>query len=95
MSYIPPCEEDALVCVITPANRFEDTNIDEVSFQVREIHRDQSSSADGCATPYPMDEPASKYPEFSVSAAHPVEMIRGREISAWSQRRSCYWPLER
>lgn len=75
--YIPACEEDALVCVVTPAKRFESTNLNEASFQVREIHRAEQMTADACETPYPLEEPASKFPEFLVSAEHPVEMIGG------------------
>ena len=80
-AYIPPCEEDALVCVIYPDKQLEDTNLSAVSFQVREIHRDQMMTPDVCATPYPITpytvEEASKWPEFQVSAKHPTEMIGG------------------
>ena len=74
-SYIPVCEDDALVCVLYPDKQLEDTNLSDVSFQVREIHRDQLMTADVCATPYP--EEGSKWPEFQVSAKHPTEMIGG------------------
>jgi hypothetical protein len=78
-SFIPACEDDALVCVTYPAKRFEGTNIGAVSFQVKEIHRDDAMmTPDICVTPYPNDStgPAG-YPEFLVSAEHPVEMIGG------------------
>jgi hypothetical protein len=75
-SFIPVCEDDALVCVIYPAKRFEGTNIGAVSFQVREIHRDEAMmTPDICATPYTVT--GSTYPDFLVSAEHPVEMIDG------------------
>ena len=76
-SFIPACEDDALVCVIYPAKRLEDTNIGAVSFQVREIHREEAMmTPDICATPYPVPE-STPYPDFLVSAEHPVEMIDG------------------
>jgi hypothetical protein len=70
-SYIPVCEEDALVCVVNRFEEFKETNFGEASFQVREILRDQSGTANGCVTPYPM----AGWPEFQVSAAHPVETV--------------------
>jgi len=74
--FIPVCEDDALVCVIYPSKRFEDTNIGAVSFQVREIHREEAMmTPDICATPY--TDTGSTYPDFLVSAEHPVEMIDG------------------
>jgi len=75
-SFIPVCEEDALVCVIYPAKRFEDTNFGAASFQVREIRRNEMMTPDVCATPYPI-EGASNWPEFLLSAKHPVETIGG------------------
>jgi hypothetical protein len=75
-SFIPVCEDDALVCVLYPAKRFEGTNIEAFSFQVREIHReDTMMTPDICVTPYPVTD--STYPEFVISAEHPVEMIGG------------------
>jgi len=79
-SFIPACEDDALVCVIYPAKRFEGTNIGAVSFQVREIHREEAMmTPDICATPYPVPD-STPYPDFLVSAEHPVEMIDGLQF---------------
>ena len=78
-SFIPACEDEALVCVTYPVKRFGGTNIEAVSFQVKEIHRDEAMmTPDICATPYPNDSTGpERYPEFLVSAEHPVEMIGG------------------
>jgi hypothetical protein len=44
---------------------------------VREIHREEAMmTPDICATPYPVPE-STPYPDFLVSAEHPVEMIDG------------------
>ena len=76
-SFIPACEDDALVCVMYPTKRFGDTNIGAVSFQVREIHiEDEMMTPDICATPRPTQD-STPYPDFLVSAEHPVEMIDG------------------
>lgn len=78
-SFIPICEDDALVCVIYPLKQLEDTNIGAVSFQVREIHRDEAMmTPDICVTPYPVAD--STFPDFLVSAEHPVEMIDGLQF---------------
>ena len=58
-SFIPVCEQDALVCVLYPAKQFEGTNFEAASFQVREIHTDrQAMTPDVCVTPYPQETPA-------------------------------------
>src|SRR5579864_4364521 len=55
-TYIPVCDEDALVCVVFPANQFKDTNFEAASFQVKEIFREKEEmTPDMCATPYPRD----------------------------------------
>jgi hypothetical protein len=60
-----------------PTKRFGDTNIGAVSFQVREIHiEDEMMTPDICATPRPTQD-STPYPDFLVSAEHPVEMIDG------------------
>lgn len=79
-SFIPVCEDDALVCVIYPAKRFDGTNIGAVSVQVREIHREEAMmTPDVCVTPYAVVDSAGpeRYPDFLVSAEHPVEVIGG------------------
>lgn len=78
-SMLPVCEVDAIVCVLYPEKRFEDTNINGVSFQVREIHRDSMMTPDICATPYPIVGPTGpwQYPEFYISSEHPLERIGG------------------
>jgi hypothetical protein len=83
-SFMPVCEDDALVCVIYPAKRFENTNIGAVSFQVREIRREGAMmTPDICVTPYPIVDSTGpeRYPDFLVSAEHPVEMIGGPSFS--------------
>jgi len=56
-SHIPVCEQDALVCVVYPAEMFKDTNFGAASFQVREILRHgETMTADICVTPYPKDQ---------------------------------------
>jgi hypothetical protein len=73
-SFVPVCDDDSLVCVIYPAKQFEDTNFGAASFQVREIHREEEMTTPNvCVTPYP----SGSYPEFVVSAEHPVELIGG------------------
>ena len=79
-SFIPVCEQDALVCVVYPAKRFEGTNFGAASFQVREIHTEREAmTPDVCVTPYPQDVPAgvSSWPEFMISARRPGEVIGG------------------
>jgi hypothetical protein len=78
-SFMPVCEGDALVCLIYPTKQFEGTNFGAASFQVREIHREQMMTPDVCATPYPLMDSNGpwRWPEFLVSAEHPVEMIGG------------------
>jgi hypothetical protein len=79
-SYIPVCEQDTLVCVIYPAEQFEGTNFGAASFQIREIHTERGAmTPDVCVTPYPQQDSTGvhAWPEFMVSAKHPVEMIGG------------------
>ena len=80
LSYIPVCEEHALVCVIYPAEEFKDTSFGAASFQVREVFTrgGQMMTADICATPYPRDHGTTEqYPDFLISAKHPVQVIGG------------------
>src|SRR6266566_560105 len=50
-SFIPVCEQDALVCVVYPAEEFKDTSFGAASFQVREIFTEQEMmTADVCVT---------------------------------------------
>lgn len=79
-SFIPVCEPDAFVCVAYPAEGFEDTSFGAAAFQVREILTEQEMmTADVCVTPYPRvdGDTVSRWPEFLISAKHPVEMIGG------------------
>jgi hypothetical protein len=79
-SFIPVCDGDALVCVLYPVKQFEGTNFGAASFQVREIHREEAMmTPDICATPYPVAD-STPYPDFLVSAEHPVEMIDGLQF---------------
>ena len=78
--YIPPCEDDAIVCVVYPAKRFEGTSFGTAAFQVREIHTEREMmTPDVCVTPYPAESFAgfSKWPEFLISARRPAEIIGG------------------
>jgi len=80
-SFIPVCEPDALVCVVYPAEEFKGTSFGAASFQVREILTGQEMmTADVCVTPYPRKDGDTRWPEFQISAKHPVEMIGGVEF---------------
>jgi hypothetical protein len=81
-SFIPVCEQDALVCLVYPAEELKDTSFSAASFQVREIFDNaEQMTADICATPKPRDHGSvTQYPEFLISAEHPVEMIGGRQF---------------
>lgn len=82
-SYIPACHEDALVCVVYPAERFKDTSFGAASFQLREIFRMEKMTPDVCVTPYPRKVSAtvfSGWPDFHVSAEHPLERISGLQF---------------
>jgi hypothetical protein len=82
-SFIPLCEPDALVCAVYPAEEFKDTSFGAASFQVREIFAEQQMmTADVCVTPYPRKDGDTVlgWPEFLISAEHPVEMIGGVEF---------------
>ncbi len=76
--FIPVCEDVALVCVTYPADSLKDTNVGGVSFQVIEIRRDEAMiTPDICASPYPVQGSTGpeNWPDFLISAKHPVEMI--------------------
>lgn len=79
-SYIPVCEQEAVICVVYPAKRFEGTNFGAASFQVKEIHIEgEGMTANVCVTPYPKEDATGvqSWPEFLISARHPGEMIGG------------------
>ena len=79
-SYIPVCEQDAVICAVYPSERFGDTSFGAASFQVREVHSSgEQMTPDICATPYPpkYGKSVSEYPEFLISAEHPTERIGG------------------
>lgn len=79
-SVIPVCDQDALVCVVHPAEQFKDTSFGAASFQVKEILTQQEQmTPDVCVTPYPRKNgtSVSDWPDFLISAEHPVEMIGG------------------
>ena len=78
-SFIPACEEDPVVCVDYPAKEFKDTNFEAAAFQIREIFHEEQMTPDVCVTPYPHKEVTgpSSWPDFLVSAEHPIEMIGG------------------
>jgi hypothetical protein len=74
-SYIPPCEDDAVVCVVYPAREFEGTSFGAAAFQVREIHTEREMmTPDICVTPYPRRDGAGVR-EFLISAQRPEEII--------------------
>lgn len=69
-SYTPPCNEDAIVCVLYPEREFEGTNVGSAGFQVREIRaQGEVMTPDVCVTP--------NENEFLISARHPEEVIGG------------------
>ena len=77
-SFMPVCSQDALVCVVYSAEEIKDTSFGAASFQVREIFtRREMMTANVCVTPYPRKDgdTVSPWPEFLLSAEHPVEMI--------------------
>lgn len=76
-SFIPPCEDGPLVCVDYLAQEFKDANFEAAAFQAREIFREEQMTPDVCVTPYPRKEVSgpSSWPDFLVSAEHPIEMI--------------------
>jgi hypothetical protein len=77
-SLIPVCDQDALVCVVYAPEQFKDTSFGAASFEVKEILTEQQMmTADVCVTPYPRKNgtSASEWPDFLISAEHPVEMI--------------------
>jgi hypothetical protein len=77
-SYIPVCDQNALVCVMSPAKQFKNTTFGAASFQVSEILRPEAQmTADICVTPYPRKagSSVSEWPDFLISAERPVEMI--------------------
>jgi hypothetical protein len=79
-SYIPPCDDRAIVCVTYPAKLSEGTSFGSAGFQVREIHTEREMmTPDVCVTPYPGKSSAgvSEWPEFLISARRPVETIGG------------------
>ena len=82
-SFIPVCEQDALICVVYPAEEFKDTSFGAASFQVREIFSiGEMMTADICVTPYPRKDggTVSDWPDFLISAEHPVEIIGGLQF---------------
>lgn len=75
-AYIPPCEEDALVCAVYPGERLKSNNFEAAAFQVREIHsKREAMTPDGCVTP--SSDGGSAWPELQISAEHPAETIGG------------------
>jgi hypothetical protein len=82
-SYAPACEEDAIACAVYPAGRFEGTNFEAASFQVRQVEAereanyhepaDEAMRADVCVTPFPREGE----PDFMISAQNPQENIDG------------------
>jgi hypothetical protein len=79
-SYIPVCEQDALVCVVYPSKEFDGTNFGAASFEVVEVFAQHSAmTPDICVTPPPskgLNGP-EYWTEFLISAQHPAEMIGG------------------
>jgi hypothetical protein len=79
--YIPPCEEDATICVVYPQKQVEGTNFGAAAFQVREIATPgESMTSAACVIPptktVRAGEP-SPWPDFSIPAQHPDETIGG------------------
>jgi hypothetical protein len=78
-SYIPVCDDDVIVCVVYFPPEFKNTNFAAAAFQVREITRMEDMRPNVCVTPYPRKDGnvVSEWPEFQVSAEHPIENIEG------------------
>jgi hypothetical protein len=76
-SYIPPCDEDAIICVVYPKKQFAGTTFESAAFQVREIHRPlEEMTPDLCVTPSTKTDDGERF-SFLISAQHPEEMIGG------------------
>jgi hypothetical protein len=79
-SYIPACDQDALVCVAYPTKEFEETSFGAAAFQVRVVGTERETmTADACVTPYPQKSSAgvSEWPEYQISARQPAKTIGG------------------
>ncbi|WP_348261178.1 hypothetical protein P8935_15385 [Telmatobacter sp. DSM 110680] len=79
-SYIPACDQDAIVCVVYPAKQFKETSFGAAAFEVRELRTDRETmTADVCVTPYPSKSSAgvSEWPEYLISARQPAKVIGG------------------
>src|SRR6266496_17132 len=83
-SYISVCDDDALVCVVYPPERFADTNFGSAGFQVRKVRwfppLPLPNTANVCVTPMPVVEAnghAEPDTDFFISADHPAEIIGG------------------
>ncbi len=73
----PPCDEDAIVCVVYPKKQFEGTTFESAAFQVREIHRPlEEMTPDVCVTPSTTTNDEERF-SFLISAQHPEGMIGG------------------
>ncbi len=81
-SLIPVCDDDAIVCVVYSPPEFKNTNFAAAAFQVREITRMEDMRPNVCVTPYPRKDGnvVSEWPEFQVSADHPIENIDGAQF---------------
>jgi hypothetical protein len=75
--YIPPCEEDAIVCVVYSTKNTKHTNFGAAAFQVRKIHTPrETATASGCVKPYGANaEGASFRPGYLNPAKQPEEII--------------------
>src|ERR1700722_7483997 len=80
-SYVPPCENDAIICAVPPTGQFEGTNFGAAAFQVRKIGSERYAMTPAlCVTPFPTKNGAGDvypWPEFQISAQHPQENIGG------------------
>ena len=78
-SYIPVCDDDAIICIVYSPPEFKNTNFAAATFQVRKITRMGDMTPNVCVTPYPRKDgnAVSDWPEFQVLAEHPIENIDG------------------
>lgn len=75
-SYIPVCEEDAILCAVYPSKKFEGTSFGAAAFQVREVFTGlEKMTPDVCVTPSTPE--GSQWPEFQISARDPAVKIGG------------------
>jgi hypothetical protein len=74
-AFIPPCDEDSIVCVIYPKEKLSGTNFEGAGFQVRTVRYDPGhpNTPNECVTP--RGEQPGNNPEFLISASTPTRRV--------------------